>query len=299
MKQKQNIPTHDTYIFANPDIPFDIFQFETDRGWSDKAINDPHLHDCYIMHYIAEGEGTYVIDFQPYEMKPRNLFFLSPGQIHFWHSRQFVSGYVCAFKKEFLDFPYSSLDNTYDLKFLHSLVLAPTLQVEEHLTETLIDIFGHIIREFKLELSNYASVLRAYFHILIVTIQRWYNQINTTSLSITEPSLVRHFKQLVSEQFKKKQSISAYAEQLNVSLSTLNNTIKQTTNSTPSQILHEEIIMEVKRLLANSEMTVSEIGYQLNFEDPSYFGRFFRRQTGISPVAFRKEIREKYQIFKK
>lgn len=82
---------------------------------------------------------------------------------------------------------------------------------------------------------------------------------------------------------------------MNVSVSRLSAVIKEVTSMTPGQIVRNELINTAKRMLANSDKNVSEICYELEFEDPSYFGRFFKRETGFTPSVFREHVRGKYQ----
>ncbi len=60
-------------------------------------------------------------------------------------------------------------------------------------------------------------------------------------------------------------------------------------------MIHQRLILEAKRLLLHSTISAKEVAYSLNFNDPSYFSRFFKTNTGFSPEGFRKEIRKKYQ----
>ena len=76
----------------------------------------------------------------------------------------------------------------------------------------------------------------------------------------------------------------------------LRNSVKEKTGRSPGHILRQEIALEAKRLLIHSELTAAEIGFKLGFDDPSYFGRFFKRESGLSPTAFRQRIIEKYQL---
>ena len=109
-------------------------------------------------------------------------------------------------------------------------------------------------------------------------------------------SLVRRFKQLVSEHFLTEHSVRDYAKRIGISTSHLRDTVKAVTGYAPGHIIREKLVREAKRLLSHSNATVAEIGYRLNFKDPSYFGRFFKRETGMSPVAFRQQFRERYQV---
>ncbi len=62
-----------------------------------------------------------------------------------------------------------------------------------------------------------------------------------------------------------------------------------------SEIIIDRLILEAKRLLIYSDLNNKEVAYELNYEDPSYFARIFRRKTGLTPSAFRKQTRERYR----
>jgi AraC-like DNA-binding protein len=66
---------------------------------------------------------------------------------------------------------------------------------------------------------------------------------------------------------------------------------------TAGELIRARLLLEAKRLLLHSELTVAEIGYELGFEDPSYFSRFVRREIETSPVELRNQLREKYRKF--
>ena len=97
----------------------------------------------------------------------------------------------------------------------------------------------------------------------------------------------RRREQLVSKQFVTKQSVADYADQLGVTVNHLNKTVKAATGYTPGQLIRQEIVLEAKRLMQHTDLTATEIGYRLAFDDPSYFGRFFKREVGVSPGQFR------------
>jgi AraC-like DNA-binding protein len=109
-------------------------------------------------------------------------------------------------------------------------------------------------------------------------------------------AIVSLFKKMVSKNFLTQRSTAFYAQKLGISEAYLHELTKENTGITPGQIIRKEIATEAKRLLAHTTDTISEIGYKLSFDDPSYFGRFFKRETGLSPKSFRSYILEKYQI---
>jgi AraC-like DNA-binding protein len=104
--------------------------------------------------------------------------------------------------------------------------------------------------------------------------------------------LVRRFRMALQDHFPRMLEVRQYAEMLQVSRSHLNAHLRRETGRSPSEIIHEHIALEAKRLLVHSPLTVSEIAYRLGFRDPSYFCRFFRKASGQAPLGFRSEARE-------
>jgi len=102
-------------------------------------------------------------------------------------------------------------------------------------------------------------------------------------------NLLREFNMLVETHFKNHHQVSFYADQMNKSPKTLSNTF-HTYQVSPSQIIQERIVLEAKRLLAHSNKSSKEIGYELGFEDASNFSRVFKNHEGISPSEYRKNL---------
>ncbi len=107
--------------------------------------------------------------------------------------------------------------------------------------------------------------------------------------------IVRKFNLLVEANFKSEHSVSFYADQLFKSPKTLSNLFAIFNQKTPSQIIQERIMVEAKRLLYYTDRSVKHITFELGFEDLSYFSKFFKKNTGLSPSDFRnlpKEVKE-------
>jgi AraC-like DNA-binding protein len=99
--------------------------------------------------------------------------------------------------------------------------------------------------------------------------------------------VAQQFYRTVSGLWQQPRSVSAYAAQLGVSVTYLNETVRQATGRTPAQLIRQMQALEAKRLLVQTEMSVVQIARGLGFADPAYFSRFFRREAGISPGEFR------------
>lgn len=109
------------------------------------------------------------------------------------------------------------------------------------------------------------------------------------SLNDAQIDTIRQFNVLVDMHFRTKRKVKDYAELLHKSPKTLSNLFATYNHQTPQQIIQDRVVLEAKRLLLFSEKQTQEIAYDLGFEDPAYFSRFFKKQAGLTPSAFREE----------
>ncbi len=105
-----------------------------------------------------------------------------------------------------------------------------------------------------------------------------------------ETSLIRDFNFLVEQHFRDKNKVADYAALLNRSPKTLSNIFQKHSSKSPLQFIQNRKILESKRLLGYSDLQVQEIGYQVGYDDVQSFSRFFKKQTGFSPLSYRMNI---------
>jgi AraC family transcriptional activator of pobA len=100
-------------------------------------------------------------------------------------------------------------------------------------------------------------------------------------------AIVAQFKDMIERRYREGWQLARFAEELNISQAALRAACMNVTGETPVKLVHDRVIVEAKRNLVYTDMTVSQIAYWLGFEDPSYFSRFFTKQTGERPAAYR------------
>ncbi|NWN82031.1 MAG: helix-turn-helix domain-containing protein [Halomonas sp.] len=99
---------------------------------------------------------------------------------------------------------------------------------------------------------------------------------------------LQNYQALIEEQFRQQPSIEKFAEQLGMTSAHLNLLCRRLANRSALQLLHERLLLEAKRQLTYTNMTVAQVADSLGFSEPAYFTRFFKRLTGLAPRSFRR-----------
>jgi AraC family transcriptional regulator, transcriptional activator of pobA len=291
--RRESIPLHE--LTAGDGLPFEINSLEESARAARAGY--PHRHSFYQVLFLTGGRGQHVVDFTSDSLAPPCLYFISPGQVHFWELEEPPAGKVIRFAPDFLVLPAGGETSLHELAFFHATEGAPCLRLEREAAEPFTGLIDRLEEEYVEPGFGRASVLRSYLNVLLVHIQRRW-QAAESRVQDHASSVVRQFKKMLSEHFLVNRTVSSYADALGLTPGHLSETIKLVTRRTAGELIRDEVTTEAKRLLAHSDLTVAEVAYRLHFEDPSYFGRFFRRESGSSPAAFRKAFREKYQIYR-
>lgn len=246
------------------------------------AVPFPHKHDFFQIMLVTAGSGWHQIDFKKHKVAERQIFIMKPGQIHSWELSVGVKGFLVEFNRDSLrlDFP-----NAPDL--INQIELAK----DSFLFKKIID-FKNIISlceimnlEFEKKANQFDIGLKGFLMGFLVQILR--NEGETFLHLEKKVTLVEKFKKLLELHFKTEHGVEFYAKNLNMTAKAFTMQITRSLGKAPRFVIHERIILEAKRFLAYSDLSISEIGYEIGFEDPNYFTRFFRIHEKISPARFR------------
>jgi AraC family transcriptional regulator, transcriptional activator of pobA len=264
----------------------------------DSVLNDPrrlrpHYHDFFQM-MLLRGQGKVMYDFHDDQVNGPTLFFLSPGQIHTLRPRRDFDGITVSFTQGFFDHRAAPPSTLFELPFFFATDISPLLKIPPGDSFRIAEVFVEMQREFNAAGAGAAEILRAWLRILFARVLRLLEN-KRPPVTPSRPSvLLRQFHLAVERGFRQERALADYARELDVTANHLNDVVRAETGRSAGSIVRQRRLLDAQRLLSHSDLTVSEIGYQTGFPDPSYFGRFFRRETGQTPAAFRLQIREKY-----
>jgi AraC family transcriptional activator of pobA len=151
------------------------------------------------------------------------------------------------------------------------------------------DAFTRLGRELAWTAPGHAMAVEALLISLLVEVLRLAHRQNADShVRGPQVEIVARFRAEVEKGFRQPAEVSDYAQRLGLSAARLRAACLQVARKSPRKMIEERLLLEAKRMLLYSNMTVSEAAYYLGFDDPAYFSRVFRRNAGHSPRAFRK-----------
>lgn len=254
-----------------------------------KFISKPHKHDFYLLLYITQGGGTHDIDFKTYPVSSGSFFLMTPGQVHSWSLKPGTDGFIIFFLPGF--YKMQSIENNLvAFPFFHSLNANPLIQIKGEPQETIGFIIDRMYDEFMTEGAIDLRILRSYLEIILLKLSRNYPvEINHEQAKGTTYK-IRQLEQLIEKHFIKKKQPRDYADLMHLSPSYLNAICKEALGKTLTDLISERLILEAKRLFSYSNLNVNQVARRLNFTDPSYFTRFFRKQSGLTPEQFKETL---------
>ena len=236
-----------------------------------------HLHGFYEIIWFQKGSGTHYVDFNQYAIAPGTIIFISPGQIHSFDTKHDQEGYVLKICAELFD----------------DFVSLSCVTVQDKDSAALEMLIGAMQEELKKEDSlGHREALHALVKLFLIMVRRSYAEINPSAPNPHKVSYKAflNFRKLIEENYCRLHTVKDYASLLNVSSKTLTLYVNECSKYSPLELINNRIILEAKRLLRYSVLSVKEIAFRLGFEDPSYFAKFFKRLVKQSPADYRESF---------
>lgn len=250
----------------------------------------PHKHNFYHLVLFTEGGGSHAIDFQSFAVKPYQVYFMIPGQVHSWSFEGRVDGYVINFSVPFFHSFLLKADYLEQFPFFNGVLNDTVVDIPKAIRPKIQHLFEQLIHESENNQRLGLDMVRALLLQVFIHIARLNTKTDAANGASYNHTLLKSFQSLVEKHYATLKLPKQYAEQLYITPNHLNALCNDVLGIPAGEVIRNRIALEAKRLLVNQTLNISEIADRLNFADNSYFARFFKKQTGLSPDEFRKQV---------
>lgn len=279
---------------SKTEIEFEIFSISSLFARQDNIDNQldmPHYVEFYLIIYITRGTGAHYIDFKPYRYNKGSIIFVSRGQVHAFDVRSDVDGFVILFTDDFLSkhMIHSDILSMYGLYNydLHEPIIQPEETDEEIFRKTVDEMYWEYLLS-----NNFAKeeILHLLLRLLLLRVERIKRILIPKEMNTEWFDTFSDFKNHLEKKFAETRTAKDYAGMMGISYNYLNTACKSITGNTAKAFIDRFIILEAKRRLATSDISVKELTYALGFDEPTNFLKYFKKHTGQSPLQFKKQL---------
>jgi len=252
------------------------------HDWTIRAHAHPDHHQVLI---LSKGGGTIRVDESAWTFEAPALVVVPALAVHAIEFRPGSDGFVITVSSDFLQ---GAIEGDEDLAAAFSgrgrcvyngVADAPAL----------LETFQAIAHEFVWSAPGRRIAIKAHFQRILVALARLQSDVghDDGSWHRRDTDIVVRYRELIERDFRQQPGLAAFARTLGVTTARLNLACRAVIGKTALTLMHDRIVIEAKRNLLYTGMTVSEIAWSVGFADPAYFNRFFSRRTGVAPGAFR------------
>jgi AraC family transcriptional regulator, transcriptional activator of pobA len=285
----QNIPVRKIASIKDQDNSARFSIREVQQMFNGKNIvHDLHRHDFFFILALQKGTGIHEIDFIPYQISDHSVFILRPGQVHRLEINEGSTGFLIEFAPAFYQPKNTGAVQRWkksSAKNFCKTTIAGFVKLHSFL--------ANIFNEYTTKQDGFIEAISANLDLFFIEYIRQSRNPQKSAKSGNGYFQDRfdELVQLLEDNIASMKNVSQYADLLNISSYQLNAVTKSSVGKTVSDLINEQIILEAKRHLLATSNQVKDIADQLGYEDVSYFIRFFKKNTGHTPEAFRRNFK--------
>lgn len=267
---------------------FSIFRIDAVRAQEIASMPDePHIHDFEELIVGIQGELDHFIDFRANTLHAPLVSFIAKGKAHRIVTKLQNGNFdmwVLRFKSEFI------AETIFQLYHSFHDNANQVLQ-----TGTCFNRLSSVCEIIDLEMKNAApdlSIVRHLLSALFIMIESERKKLSeneSSNISRQNETFV-NFLKILEENFRRPLGVEFYAEKLFMSSRNLNQICQKIMNQSVSEIIETRKLTEAKNLLATTGKSISEIGFELGYNEKSYFSNVFKKKSGLTPSEFRDEM---------
>lgn len=269
---------------------FEILDIASTFEIHKKILTTTHRTGFYHIIWFQQGNPTHLVDFNPIKIKPNTLLFLNKDTVQQFDSKTKFGGKTILFTDSFF------CKTETDMKFLRNSILFNDLfSVSQIQVNKQSKLFADLLQQMTDELkqikdNSQADILQNQLHNFLLYSERERRKQNFTDIKKgVELDYIMLFKDLLETGYKSQKQVNYYAKEINITEKRLNQATTKVLGKTPKEIIDDRIMLEAKRILAHTTESIKEIGYDLGFEEPTNFIKYFKKHSKLTPTEFREK----------
>lgn len=248
----------------------------------------PHRHtDLVHLLHVYRGQVELELEGNLHPLQGPLVIVVPSMCIHGFRFSPDVDGHIITLARPLVEHLVETVTNAGSLLFQAGFYTLRDAD-RQHRVTTLV---AQIDAEYRQPAAGRAHLLEALIQALVVELTRLQVIPGQGTTAIERRNRNHHqledYLTLIEARFRHQPRIEQFAAQLGVSSAHLNSLCRRLANRSALQLLHERLLLEAKRQLTYTNMTISQVADSLGFSEPAYFTRFFKRNTGVSPREFR------------
>ncbi|OON66995.1 AraC family transcriptional regulator [Hymenobacter sp. CRA2] len=240
-------------------------------------------HSCLL---LTSGTARMHIGTESYTAGPGEVLLVRAGQVYSFAPGDVNTGLLCHFHDDFVLGPGESPGSFSVLQFWG----APFIRLDALAAGFAEQLLRRLLADYQAHGLQHADLLRAYLRAFLHELVRADSTSATTAAPNAAAGLTQRFLQLVATSLRTSHRVDDYAARLHVSAGHLGKCVRHVTGKAPAKWIEESQVLEAKVLLYQSPLTVGEIALEVGLADASYFSRLFKKHTGLTPLAFRRQM---------
>jgi AraC family transcriptional activator of pobA len=251
-------------------------------------IINEHIHSSlFQIFFLESGELHFSIDNKKHLIKSPAIITVPENTLHGLTTTKKTSGKVLTLSTSFVE---TFFNNAPDAMLQLSTSKIITEFENSAFNETSFFI-NQLYTEMIDDRPEKKMVLQSYFNLLLSLTYRLLKKKSETPATAYNRNswYFKTFQKNIKQFYTPMKTIKEYAKELNITRVHLNRVCQAVSGKPALQIVHGFLILEAQKFLKHTDLHISEVAYRLNFEDPAYFSRFFKKYTGISPKEFREK----------
>lgn len=251
-------------------------------------LHTAHRHTFYHLVFFTEGSGKQQIDFKTYDVKPGLIYFMIPGQVHSWDFETEPDGFIINFSTSYLSSFILNQNYLEKFSFFSGITDQQVIELTNETQEIVTNVCEGILKDGLIEPTINDDLVKIQLLRLFIEVSRSSSLGEQDEATQYNHTILKSFKHLIEQKFTTLRLPKQYAALLYITPNHLNAVCNDFLGFSAGTLIRQRVILEAKRLLVNQDLLISEIAQQLNFDDQSYFIKFFKKYEGITPEKFRK-----------